>query len=113
MKLLKSVSRRNASGPLARGFTLIELLVVIAIIAILAAMILPALGKAIQKTQGISCLNNLKQIMLGWQMYNHDFNDRIVYALHGGGAQGGAGFVLPSGPGAGSRVCGFVEGWLD
>jgi prepilin-type N-terminal cleavage/methylation domain-containing protein len=62
-----------------RGFTLIELLVVIAIIAILAGLLLPALGKAKHNALSIQCRNHHRQLTLAWQMYAHDNNDKITY----------------------------------
>ena len=58
-----------------RAFTLIELLVVIAVIAILAALLLPGLARAREQAQGVICLNNLRQLNLGWKMYADDNRD--------------------------------------
>ena len=85
----------RTDGERVSGFTLIELLVVIAIIAILTAMLLPALAKAKTKAHGIQCLSNLKQFGVAWTLYNGDSGDRV-----------------PPNSGLGSANT-WVQGWLD
>jgi len=65
---------------LGTAFTLIELLVVVSIIAVLAALLLPALGKAKLKAHGIGCMNSHRQLVIAWQMYADDNDNQLVYA---------------------------------
>jgi prepilin-type N-terminal cleavage/methylation domain-containing protein len=87
----------TATGAACRAFTLIELLVVIAIIAILAAMLLPALGSAKTKAQGVQCMSNLKQLQLVFLMYPDDNRDYLT----------SSGYMSPVEPTA------WVNGWED
>jgi len=97
VRTAQAPSRARPRGGNHRGFTLIELLVVIAIIAILAALLLPALATAKAKAQRTTCVSNQKQMGLAMSMYANDFTDW---------------FAFPNWDGGGSYNGQYVPGWL-
>lgn len=81
MTIRSHPSGRSLAQTRLCAFTLVEVLVVIAVIAILAAILLPALTKAKDRAQGILCLNNTRQLLIGWRMYAGEYDDRLPYNL--------------------------------
>lgn len=99
--LIRLIRIRMKTKSAFSGFTLVELLVVVAIMTILASLLLPAIGKARQKSRGLQCLNNLRQMGLGWQMYADDQYGVLV--PNWGNAIAGIDETNPS----------WVAGWMD
>jgi prepilin-type N-terminal cleavage/methylation domain-containing protein/prepilin-type processing-associated H-X9-DG protein len=95
------------------GFTLTELLVVIAIMAMLAAMLMPALAKTKQKSQEISCLSNTRQLGMAWQMYAGNNNDWYPPNRDGGDVQGWQGLTANWTKPVPYGNLSWAGGWLD
>ena len=89
------------------GFTLIELLVVIAIIAILAALLLPALTRAKLKAQGMQCVNNNQQLCMAWRMYTEDNAETLLFASADSTALGSQSAIWCPGPCISTRAIRF------
>jgi prepilin-type N-terminal cleavage/methylation domain-containing protein/prepilin-type processing-associated H-X9-DG protein len=106
MYRVNQVQWRFSRSPRHRwtGFTLIELLVVIALVAILAALLLPALSHARMRAQAAQCLNNTRQLGIAWQLYATDHEDQLPYNL---------GYVATAGPAAARTRENWVDGLLD
>lgn len=104
---------KNHRTPTWSGFTLIELLIVIAIIAILAALLLPALAKAKEKARGIMCMSNTRQILLAWQVYAGDNGDLLApNDFYSGGNVGGNVAFIGAGMGRSPNI-NWVGGCMD
>src|SRR5271155_5874405 len=97
---------KNIRNKKIGAFTLIELLVVIAIIAILASMLLPALARAKQKAQRISCINNMKQVGTAYRLWENDNGDKYPCAQTE--ALGGCSGLMGTAPNANSEGNAFL-----